>query len=148
MTTDCKHFIVRGKFASLPSFSSVVKLIEDSKKNGDFFVDIGSGGYMLTEGHKLESVQTITGEIESEYGLSDLDAHIYVSMSESSDTFGRHCDDMDVYYIQGDGTLLFIIEECGHKYEYEMVSGDMVYIPTGIYHTPIPKSKRFGISIG
>tara|TARA_R100000697_G_scaffold71140_1_gene83470 strand:- start:295 stop:705 length:411 start_codon:yes stop_codon:yes gene_type:complete len=71
------------------------------------------------------------------------EAHLYINLVNEKNTFGRHCDDIDVYFWQAQGKTKWIFDdEC-----FEMEPGDLMYIPKGMYHEVYPLTPRAGISM-
>jgi mannose-6-phosphate isomerase-like protein (cupin superfamily) len=74
----------------------------------------------------------------------DVSTHLYASLYSGAKTLGKHMDTADVFYIGGIGTTSFVINES----VYEIKSGDVLYIPRSVDHTPTPTLARAGFSIG
>ena len=72
-------------------------------------------------------------------------AHVYANLSKYAKTFGKHKDNVDVFYLQAIGKTKWEIE--GHG-EYLLDVGDLIYCPKNIYHTVTSLSPRVGISYG
>ena len=68
--------------------------------------------------------------VQSKVNLPEL--HVYVSFVKESAHFGNHCDDKDVLLVQAIGKMEYEVE--GVK--YNLLSGDSLYIPKGVYHAP------------
>lgn len=140
-----KHYLIKNKFTELPSKESVLKLLKatpDSLK-----LNIGNGGYALPLGRDLPEVENISVQIEKEFSLSELCAHLYISLSKDARTFGKHKDETDVYYVHAYGEVSFTVYEDG-EHNYNLNAGDMLFLPKNIYHAPSVFSERCGISIG
>lgn len=140
-----KHYLIKNKFTELPSKESVLKLLKatpDSLK-----LNIGNGGYALPLGRDLPEVEDITVQIEKEFSLPESSAHLYISLSKDADTFGKHRDEMDVYYVHAYGDVSFTVYEEG-EHTYKLTAGDMLFLPKHIDHAPSVFSERCGISIG
>jgi ribosomal protein L16 Arg81 hydroxylase len=71
-------------------------------------------------------------------------AHLYMNVSQHGGSFGRHVDDVDVYFWQCQGSSKWVMDDC----EFILTPGDMIYVPKGIYHNVIPLTPRAGISMG
>ena len=96
-----------------------------------------------------EKIKNIKAEGSSGGGqvkivLNDLGcntAHLYFNISTKAETFGKHKDTMDVYYWQCQGVTHWIVEDKN----VILNPGDLIYIPTGMYHSVTPLSPRLGI---
>jgi hypothetical protein len=75
-------------------------------------------------------------------------AHLYISFTEKSNTFGKHSDTTDVLYWQGIGITKWVVEEDNNIHEYILTPNDLIYIPEGVYHDVTPLSPRVGVSFG
>ena len=73
------------------------------------------------------------------------EAHLYVSLTHSSSSFGRHNDDTDVYFWQQQGATLWKFD---NKKPITLRKGDLIYIPKGAYHDVTSLSPRAGLSMG
>jgi len=74
-------------------------------------------------------------------------AHLYVSFSEKSSTFGKHKDNVDVWYWQCIGNTRWTVYD-DKTYIYDLTPGDMIYVPREMYHSTQPLTPRAGISFG
>ena len=58
-------------------------------------------------------------------------------------------DPTEVFFVLVKGSMKWIIEDVENEFqEFIMEPGDMIYIPKGSFHNPIPYSPRIGLSIG
>jgi mannose-6-phosphate isomerase-like protein (cupin superfamily) len=76
-----------------------------------------------------------------------LSAHMYISMTQASATFGRHKDMAEVFFFQAIGSTKWTIED-GGEHVYTLTPKSAVYIPVSMWHTVEPLSPRVGISLG
>ena len=114
----------------LENFNNSVIDKQDIKHNslGFFFSD---------EAHKIISVKNVLDDLKL------VTAHLYMNISEDGDTYGRHCDDVDVYYWQVQGKTMWKFD----NETYILNSGDLIIIPKGVYHNVVPLGPRAGISM-
>ena len=70
-------------------------------------------------------------------------AHLYINLVIESNTFGRHCDEDDVYFWQVQGSTKWIFDNDN----FTLKKGDLIQIPKGTYHEVKPLSPRAGISM-
>jgi ribosomal protein L16 Arg81 hydroxylase len=72
---------------------------------------------------------------------------LYFSFLPGIESHGIHCDVTDVYIWQQQGITQWIIYDNG-KHTYNLMPGDILYIPKGMYHNTIPITARAGLSFG
>jgi ribosomal protein L16 Arg81 hydroxylase len=146
-----RHYVTRNycPLEELPSWEEVYKSIQLDMSNNRLVKKLDNGGYITHHGENIPKVEALRKTIHAQRPEHKYcSAHIYTSMSSSSKTFGRHKDTTDVYFIQAVGRTKWIIEEEDKKFTYILMPGDMIFLPIGLYHTPMPLGRRVGISIG
>ena len=95
------------------------------------------GFFVSHEGHDIEKVKNVLKNFECNTAL------LYFNVTTKAETFGRHKDTMDVYYWQCQGVTQWIVEDKN----VILNPGDLIYIPSGMYHSVTPLSPRLGISM-
>tara|TARA_B110000285_G_C15141573_1_gene631084 strand:+ start:7701 stop:8102 length:402 start_codon:yes stop_codon:yes gene_type:complete len=95
------------------------------------------GFFMSCEAHKMPFVKKVLDDLKLNV------AHTYINITENGDTFGRHCDDVEVYYWQVQGKTKWKFDDESHI----LNSGDLIIIPRGVYHNVKPLGPRVGISM-
>jgi len=93
-------------------------------------------------------VHELAQEIANNHNDEPITIHTYISFKEDSKTFGKHKDDIDVYFLNAIGQTQFIVWEDDTEYEYHLEPGDLLYIPAGLYHSTSPITPRVGLSYG
>jgi hypothetical protein len=73
---------------------------------------------------------------------------LYLSFTAQAKSHGKHMDIADVFHWQQQGRTDFSVWENDVKYTYNLIPGDVIFIPAGIYHDAFPRSPRFGLSFG
>jgi ribosomal protein L16 Arg81 hydroxylase len=73
------------------------------------------------------------------------EAHLYISLTHDSCSFGRHNDDSDVYFWQQQGSTLWKFD---NKKPIILKKGDLIYIPKGVHHDVTSLAPRAGLSMG
>ena len=73
---------------------------------------------------------------------------VYHTDTDKAKTFGKHVDDLDVYFLQVIGETQFTVWEDDEEYVHILKPGDMLHIPAGLYHDTVPLTPRVGISYG
>lgn len=71
-------------------------------------------------------------------------AHLYINIIPSSEGFGRHKDNVDVWFWQCQGISKWMFDE---NKEYILEPGDLIYVSKGIYHNVVSLTPRAGISM-
>jgi quercetin dioxygenase-like cupin family protein len=97
-----------------------------------------NGFYVSHEAHKISKVKKVLEDNNLNY------AHLYFNIITQAKTFGKHKDEIDVWFWQCQGVTKWIIED---KEEFILNTGDLIYIPTGFKHEVVPLSPRLGISM-
>ena len=92
--------------------------------------------YVLHDDYRPNTLQKAYEEV------SKADMHVYVSFASDSPTFGKHKDEDDVLIVQAIGNMKYFIE---NKW-VTLVPGECLYIPKGIYHTPLVLTPRVTLS--
>ena len=77
-----------------------------------------------------------------------VNCQLYMSLTSKAKSHGKHIDIADVFHWQQAGKTDFMVWEDGKKYTYTLLPGDCVFIPAGVQHDTLPRSPRFGLSIG
>jgi ribosomal protein L16 Arg81 hydroxylase len=144
-----KHQFVKNFWSFLPSWEAVLEDLQTNKIDGSFIKQTENDGFVTHRGERIFEVAALMEYIKKLNPHNNyVDAHIYISLSKFSKTFGKHEDPMDVYFIQAQGQTEWIITENNIDYTYILNPSDMVYIPQGIFHNPKPLTPRIGLSIG
>jgi hypothetical protein len=144
---DKTHFFFDGVMPKLFDWENVVDEIDRSIKVKSKIRVLPNFGMILHEAENIKGVDFLLKEYSKLDSSIPSSAHCYISFSEKSDTFGRHKDTSDVLFWQALGSTKWIVED-DKIYEYKLCPGDVIYIPSGLYHTVIPLTPRVGISLG
>lgn len=100
---------------------------------------------------KLDGIaRPIRGELRAVYPRhTEYTSHVYSSFIVGGETFGRHKDTADVFFLGILGTTEFEIwDKNNYSLRYIIEVGDVVYIPAGLYHNTTALTPRSGISFG
>lgn len=134
----------------MPSISwhEVIHCLDLNVKNKSYIKTLKNFGIVI---HNTESIEQIDPIIEW-FGSLDMSrpvsAHMYISLTTQSETFGWHSDTSDVLFWQCLGSTLFSVLEEGKTISYRLEKNDLLYIPCGVKHNTQPLSPRVGISLG
>ena len=143
-----KHQLYKSFWKDLPSLFEIMVDLERNYMESEDVKQLHNLGFVTYKGHRIPRVKEVLDAIQAMRPKDKCTAHIYISMFSFSETFGKHNDSSDVFYIQGTGKTDWIVEDEGTNYHYVLEEGDMIFVPRGYYHTPSPLSTRYGISIG
>lgn len=140
---------LKNVFNNLPTWEDAILDFDFNVQNyPDEVKDLGSLGIVTHRGNHLEKVRNLVDIIHSfRPDEEKCTAHLYMSLLSTSTTFGWHKDDVDVFYIQAQGEMIWETDT-DRVTEYKLQAGDMIYIPKYVLHNTKPITPRLGISIG
>jgi len=110
------------------------------------------GSLILTKASLLTSrISAIAGAIERYY-MGAADAHFYCSGMPNASTFSAHIDYDDNFLVHAQGDVSWEVynsfeNDNGDFTSLDLTVGDLLYIPKGLKHRAIPKTKRISISV-
>jgi len=110
-----------------------VRVIASSPKNCPTF--------LLQSRFYPNTLAAAFNEVEAETSISEM--HTYTSFGESSSTFGRHCDEVDVLIVQSIGSVSYRFDD---GVTVTLNPGDSLYIKRGVYHEPFIHGPRVTLS--
>lgn len=102
----------------------------------------GSPTIVLHNPNQTQNIFDAVKEIERLWTTTG--CHIYVSFAKNAVTFGRHKDNTNVLIVGAIGETSYEFDD-GRIYTVK--PGDSLYIPAGVYHNPIVRSRRAILSI-
>jgi mannose-6-phosphate isomerase-like protein (cupin superfamily) len=121
-----------------PSWDDLLFELNKSSEAGEFIRNISPGFFVSHFSMRIPKVKVVLNE------LNLTQAHSYINIMTTSETFGTHKDKDDVYFWQVKGKSKWTIME---STEYVLDEGDLIYVPAGIIHNVTPLSVRAGISM-
>jgi hypothetical protein len=147
-----RHVFVKGALSAdeLPSWQDVLddlslNFTENAPTSPiNVLEDLGFVTYRGNRLPKVEQIRQVVARFDARLPCS---AHLYISLTSFSKTFGRHKDNTDVFYIQALGKTHWTIDDSG-IHEYDLGVGDLLFIPAEMYHASQPLSPRVGLSVG
>ena len=110
------------------------------------------GSLIMTKASLLTSrISAIAGAIERYY-MGAADAHFYCSGMPNASTFSAHIDFDDNFLVHAQGDVSWEVynsfeNDDGDFTSLDLTVGDLLYIPKGVKHRAIPKTKRISISV-
>ena len=111
------------------------------------------------------AMSAISGAVEKAFKGSAADAHLYCSPVKNALTFPCHRDTDNNFLVHAIGAVRWKVyrvfagkdapanltikqeREMQLRYDETLTVGDMLYIPTGLYHKAIPQGARISISV-
>lgn len=135
---------VKNIGADLFTWDDVIRVLDEIVKDNQFLRLFPKLGLQFHNAERIRNVQSVMDEINNLNSEKSCTAHGYVSFSEHSGNFGKHCDDADVFFWQVIGRTKWIIDGL----EYILEPNDLIYVPRKVYHHVIPLSPRVGVSFG
>jgi len=111
------------------------------------------------------AMSALSGAVERQFEGSAADAHLYCSPIKNALTFPCHRDSDNNFLVHAIGKVRWKVyrvfagknapanltaqqeKEMQLRYDETLTVGDMIYIPTGLYHKAIPQGPRISISI-
>lgn len=115
----------------LDNFNESVIKKEDIRGN-DF------GFFVSHDAHRIPLVKKVLNSLDLN------EAHLYMNIAVLGGSFGKHKDEVDVYYWQVQGKTVWDVEGLG---ENILEPGDLIFIPRGVFHHVKPLTPRAGISM-
>ena len=133
-------------FQDLPSWEDVILDLNRNIQEGQHVIALNNLGFVTHFGERMEKVKPIVDHIRTMRPNEPMyTAHVYISLLSNSETFSNHKDETDVFFVLALGKMKWIIDDTE---EHKLTAGDMLFIPKGAYHAPVPLSPRVGVSIG
>ncbi len=111
------------------------------------------------------AMSALSGAVERQFKGSAADAHLYCSPVKNALTFPCHRDTDNNFLVHAIGKVRWKVyrvfagknapanltkqqeKEMQLRYDETLTVGDLLYIPTGLYHKAIPQGARVSISI-
>jgi ribosomal protein L16 Arg81 hydroxylase len=114
----------------------------------DGFVTIlDNYGLVTHDAEKIKKVNDVSPLFQQLFPNNYISAHLYVSLTQISKTFGKHNDDVPVFFWQCIGITRWTVYE-DISYVYDLMPGELLYIPKEVYHNTQPITPRAGVSFG
>lgn len=104
-------------------------------------------GFVTHHTRHLRKVCDVGMEIQKLFPTNYITSHLYFSLLEISKTFGKHNDYQHVFYWQCIGITEWTVWD-KEEYVYNLMPGEIIYVPAGMDHSTKPITPRAGISFG
>ena len=120
-----------------PSWNVILNNLNNSVIEGDEVKHNCLGFFFSDNASVIPEIKNVLNK------LNLVEAHLYLNITQKGDTYGRHCDVVDVYHWQVQGKTSWMFDDN----EYILEPGDLIFIPKVVYHNVQPLSPRAGISM-
>lgn len=139
-TPDKRVIFTKGHFKKVKEVywkDVKLKMTDEIKQNSGYHIDDDTQSFVCHNKY-------VPGTIEPAYKEVNMDVmHMYISFSGEAKTFGRHNDTEDVLIVQSIGKMSYMFDNgkiC------TLHPGDSLFIPEGVFHTPIVSEPRVTLS--
>jgi ribosomal protein L16 Arg81 hydroxylase len=146
-----KHNLEKNTAYFCPSWQNVIDNLDSCfRRSPDDILYLPKMGMVVHNVLHHEYMQTLDlgDELSHIHNGRSVSVHTYISFSKDSETFGKHRDDVDVYFLNAIGETEFTVWEDDVEYVYTLEPGDLLYIPKGLWHSTRPLTPRVGLSYG
>ena len=141
---DKHKFLGKINYSTL-TWDEVIYNFNENIVSNQFVKLLHDFGFVTHNAEKIEKVNDVNPFFRQLFPNNCITAHLYVSLTEISKTFGKHKDNVPVFFWQCIGITRWTVYE-DREYVYDLMPGEMLYIPKGIYHNTQPITPRAGIS--
>jgi ribosomal protein L16 Arg81 hydroxylase len=129
------------------TWDEVIRNLNENIISSGFVEVLDNLGFVTHDAEKIKKTSDVSTFIQQLFPNRRISAHLYFSLLEISKTFGKHNDDVPVFFWQCIGTTRWTIHE-NKDYVYDLMPGELLYIPEKVYHNTQPLTPRAGISFG
>lgn len=144
--TNKHKFFGKIDYPTLTWDEVIYNLNQNIVSNG-FFKILDNFGFVTHDAEKIKKVNDVSPILQKLFPNNYISAHLYVSLTEISKTFGKHNDDVSVFFWQCIGITRWTVYE-DKEYVYDLMPGELLYIPKEVYHNTQPITPRSGVSFG
>lgn len=141
------HKFYKNSDYILPTWDRIINNIDRSIKERIPIKIMNNFGLVTHDTLDIPEVYPIFEILQKKYPNLTTSAHAYISFSSESSTFGKHKDNTDVWVWGCIGITKWTVfddEIC----EYYLHPGDIIYVPSQMYHDTQPVTPRVSISFG
>jgi ribosomal protein L16 Arg81 hydroxylase len=144
--TDRHQFIGKIDFPTLTWDEVIFNFNKNVVENTDYKL-MDNFGFVTHQTEHNRKIYKIGDELQKIFPNNSITAHLYVSFLEISKTFGRHNDNSHVFFWQCIGITQWKVWD-DKEYTYNLMPGEVLYVPAGMDHDTKPITPRAGISFG
>ena len=149
--SSSSHKFVKNYIKSDLSWEKVIYNIDTNIEQKYLVKSLKNCGIVIHNIFDVPQVNLVLDEIKknnNNVSQTFFSAHMYISLSKESETFGKHKDDSDVWFWQCIGKTKWEVFESNNIHTYTLEPGDFIYISRNTFHKVTPLSPRVGISFG
>lgn len=121
----------------VPSWESILNNLNYSVIHKNLIKSKPKCFFVSHDAHLMKEVKKVLNNLNLKV------AHLYINFAVEKNTFGRHKDNVDVWFWQVQGETKWEFDNEQHT----LNQGDLIYVPQQIYHNVIPLTPRAGISM-
>ena len=141
------HQICVGEFTNVPAWDDVIKQIDYCYRR-KLLAQNSSLGMKCEHGYNYKQITPLQEKIVSNNSSDYIFTYdAYISLSSESKTFGKHNDTVHTWFWQCVGKTKWTVWD-DKEYTYILNPGDVIFVPSEMYHLPIPLTPRMGLSLG
>jgi mannose-6-phosphate isomerase-like protein (cupin superfamily) len=129
--------LIKNYNNNVPNWDSLIENFNNSVINKKMIKHRCLGFFVSHEAYQIKEVEKVLKELKLNT------AHLYFNITLNGSGFGKHIDDVDVYFWQVKGQCEWIVEDR----KYLLNVGDLIIVPKLIEHEVIPLTPRAGISM-
>jgi len=121
----------------VPSWESILNNFNYSVINKNLIKSKPLSFFVSHDAHLINEVKNVLNILNLKV------AHLYLNFAVEKNTFGRHKDNVDVWFWQVQGETKWEFDDK----QFTLNQGDLIYVPQQVYHNVIPLTPRAGISM-
>jgi hypothetical protein len=95
-----KHYVEQRSDFWLPGWQEVIDNLNECKGQPVYHTDTMGVIVHEVRHESYLQVQEFAAILSSEYNNAPVSCHTYISFTDKAKTFGKHVDDLDVYFLQ------------------------------------------------
>lgn len=142
-----KPFFFSNSNFDLLTWDEVFNCLDFNVQKNSDIKRLENFGLVVHDTTNVLKVQTVLNQFSELDKTVTSSAHLYISLTSLSKTFGWHKDTSDVLFWQVIGSTEFSVNQNG-IHIYHLKPNDFLYIPKGIFHNTKPLTPRVGVSMG
>ena len=121
----------------VPSWKSILNNFNYSAVNKNLIKFKPLSFFVSHDAHLIDEVKNVLNILNLKV------AHLYLNFAVEKNTFGKHKDNVDVWFWQVQGETKWEFD----NEQYTLNQGDLIFVPQQVYHNVIPLTPRAGISM-
>ena len=131
------YLFIKNFDKNVLSWDDIFQNFNESVERNELIKFKQVAAYVIHNANRIEALKNIL------HKLNCTVAHIYLNLCAEKINFGRHNDDMDVWFWQCQGLSRWVLDDK----EFTLEPGDLIYVKKGIYHNVSALTPRAGVSM-